>query len=366
VEKARDAELQGGQMPSGSTDATPLLEVRNLTVRYRSRGGIARRHERIDAVNDITLHLPKGATIGLVGESGSGKSTLGKAIVRLERPYGGAVLLDGIDIFTLPERNFRPMRRRLQMIYQDSLASMNPRFTVGETIAEPLVVHRIGRRDQRSERVAELLAGVGLDSSMCDKLVVQLSGGERQRVNIARALASGPEVVIADEPTSSLDVSLQAQVLKLLKERQRQDELSVLFISHDLAVIRSVAATVAVMYLGKLVEVARRDDLFSMPLHPYSRALLLAAPQPDPRAERQRDQAPIPGEIPSPVDPPRGCRFHPRCAMASDICAAVEPQLRQVVPGHWSACHFAEALGSDPATLSFMEDPETGNARPRR
>jgi oligopeptide/dipeptide ABC transporter ATP-binding protein len=322
----------------------PLLDVRDLRVHYRSAAGIGRRGLGVRAVDGVTLALGPGETLGLVGESGSGKSTLAKSLIRLEPVTSGEIHLDGIDILAISERAFVPMRRRIQMIFQDSLNSLNPRFTLTDTLAEPFIVHRLAPRRQLRDRVADLLISVGLSPDIMDQRVTELSGGQRQRVNIARALAPTPQVIIADEPTSSLDVSVQAQVLNLMRDLQHQMGMSYLFISHDLGVVRRMASQVAVMYLGKVVETSARDSIYARPLHPYTRALLMAAPRPDPRLERQRQQAPIPGEVPSAGAPPTGCRFHPRCSMAQPVCSAEEPALRPVEPGHWSACHFAEQL----------------------
>lgn len=331
------------QAPSNRHTQTrpPLLDVRDLRVYYRSFAGLGRRRLAVRAVDGVTLALRAGETLGLVGESGSGKSTLAKSLIRLEPVTSGEIHLDGTDILALSERAFVPMRKRIQMIFQDSLNSLNPRFTLADTLSEPFIVHHLAPRRDLRDKVAELLTSVGLNPDMMDSRATELSGGQRQRVNIARALAPTPDIIIADEPTSSLDVSVQAQVLNLLRDLQRQMGMSYLFISHDLGVVRRVASQVAVMYLGKVVETASREAIYAGPLHPYTRALMLAAPRPDPRQERRRQQAPIPGEVPSASAPPSGCRFHPRCSMARDVCATDEPSLRPIVPGHWSACHFA-------------------------
>jgi oligopeptide/dipeptide ABC transporter ATP-binding protein len=342
----------------GDTESSklPLLDVRDLRVYYRAAGRIGRRGLHVRAVDGVSLALQRGETLGLVGESGSGKSTLAKSLIRLERVTSGEIHLDGTDIVAMSERAFIPVRRRIQMIFQDSLNSLNPRYTLADTLAEPFIVHRLAPRRQLRDKVAELLASVGLSPEMMDQRASELSGGQRQRVNIARALAPTPEVIIADEPTSSLDVSVQAQVLNLMRDLQRQMGMSYLFISHDLGVIRRMASAVAVMYLGKVVEAAPRDSIYARPLHPYTRALMMAAPRPDPRRERQRQQAPIPGEVPSASAQPAGCRFHPRCSMARPVCAAEEPPLRPVEPGHWSACHFAEELQASSPALSGRGD----------
>jgi oligopeptide/dipeptide ABC transporter ATP-binding protein len=323
--------------------------VRVLRVHYRVAARLGRRRLVARAVDGISLELRRGETLGLVGESGSGKSTLAKSLIRLEPVTSGEIYLDGTNIVPLSERAFVPMRRRIQMIFQDSLNSLNPRFTLADTLAEPYIVHHLAARPQLRDKVAELLLSVGLSPDMMDLHVTELSGGQRQRVNIARALAPAPEIIVADEPTSSLDVSVQAQVLNLMRDLQRQTAMSYVFISHDLGVVRRMASQVAVMYLGKVVESAARDAVYARPLHPYTRALMQAAPQPDPRRERQRQQAPIPGEVPTATAPPPGCGFHPRCPMAKAICGTDEPALRMVQPDHWSACHFAEELQAVPA-----------------
>ncbi len=343
--EAGAGQLELGENSDGpAPNLPPLLDVRDLRVYYRSFAGIGRRGLDVRAVDGVTLALRRGETLGVVGESGSGKSTLAKSLIRLERVTSGEIRLDGADILAISERAFVPMRRRIQMIFQDSLNSLNPQFTLADTLAEPFIVHRLAPRRQLRDKVADLLTSVGLSPDMMDQRVTELSGGQRQRVNIARALAPTPEVIIADEPTSSLDVSVQAQVLNLMRDLQRQMGMSYLFISHDLGVVRRMASQVAVMYLGKVVETSSRESIYAHPLHPYTRALMLAAPRPNPRQERQRQQAPIPGEVPSASAPPPGCRFHPRCSMARPVCSAQEPLLRQIEPGHWSACHFAEEL----------------------
>jgi oligopeptide/dipeptide ABC transporter ATP-binding protein len=327
--------------------APPLLEISDLQVHYRAPRQAGLRAGVVRAVDGVTLSVARGVTLGLVGESGSGKTTLAKSLVKLEPVTGGEIRFGGTEIGGLADRAFLPMRRRIQMVFQDSLNSLNPRYTVAGTLREPFVVHSLAARGELREKVAELMLRVGLSPELMDEPAVQLSGGQRQRVNIARALAPGPELIIADEPTSALDVSVQAQILNLLLALQREVGMSYLFISHDLGVIRRVASHVAVMYLGKVVETAPRADIYRQPLHPYTRALMQAAPYPDPRVERQRTQAPIPGEVPSAMDPPPGCRFHPRCPLARPVCSAEEPALRLVTGGRWSACHFAEELAGE-------------------
>ena len=333
----------GRRLESSGTDGV-LLDVQDLRVTYRQgRPGSRRRHE-IRAVDGVRLQLRRGETFGLVGESGSGKSTLAKALVRLESASGGQVFFDGRDVLAMSEREFVPLRRRIQMVFQDSLNSLNPRRTIGYTLAEPLIIHRVVPKAQVRQRVAELMERVGLSPDLMDNRPTQLSGGQRQRVNIARALAPQPELIIADEPTSALDVSVQAQILNLLRDLQRETGVAYLFISHDLGVVHRMSNRVAVMYLGQVVEAGPREQVYGAPRHPYTRALLQAAPRPDPKRERLRRQAPIPGEVPSAGSPPPGCRFHPRCRMARDNCAVTPPALRTIEEGHLSACHYAEEL----------------------
>ncbi len=318
--------------------APPLLEVRDLAVCYRrGRGRVVR------AVDGVSLRLERGETLGVVGESGSGKSTLAKGIVRLEAA-AGSIRLNGTELAGLGESQLRPLRRQVQMVFQDSLGSLNPRRSIGQTLTEPLLVHRLASSRVAWQRAADLMARVGLSPELLHQRPGHLSGGQRQRVNIARALASEPGLVIADEPTSALDVSVQAQILSLLQDLQRETGVGYLFISHDLGVIRRMASRVAVMYLGKVVETGGRGRLYERPLHPYTRLLMRAAPRPDPGQQRQQRHAPIPGEVPSAASPPSGCRFHPRCPMAREVCAVEEPGLREVAPGQLSACHFAEEL----------------------
>jgi oligopeptide/dipeptide ABC transporter ATP-binding protein len=352
------AQPEPAAAPEPTSD--PLLEIRDLRVHYRARG-LTGRGDVIRAVDGVTLALRRGATLGLVGESGSGKTTLAKSVLRLEPVTSGQVLLGGTDITAMSERAFTPVRRSIQMVFQDSLNSLNPRFTLADTLAEPFIVHKLAPRAGLRDRVADLLVQVGLSPEMMDQQAIHLSGGQRQRVNIARALAPGPQVIVADEPTSALDVSVQAQILNLLRDLQRRLGVSYLFISHDLGVVRRVATDVAVMYLGQVVETAPRDAIYARPLHPYTRALMQAAPQPNPRRERGRLQAPIPGEVPSASAPPPGCRFHPRCPLARPVCAEREPELRLVAGSHWSACHFAEELAGEPA---LSQSPTVGGREP--
>jgi len=319
---------------------TALLEIQNLTKHFRDRGRVLR------AVEEVSLAVQPGETLSLVGESGCGKSTLGRTILRLHDPTSGRILFDGKAIEALPQRTLRPMRRHMQMIFQDPYASLNPRMTVGETVAEPLEIHGIGPKGRagdsdRRARVAELLAEVGLPADAARRYPHEFSGGQRQRVGIARALAARPKFIVADEPISALDVSIQAQIVNLLGDLQAREKLTYLFISHDLKVVRHISDRVAVMYLGRIVELAGKDDLYREPLHPYTRALLSAVPVPDPA--RKRTRIVLGGDVPSPLAPPAGCPFHPRCQVTGkpEACFTVRPPLRELRPGHTVACHVA-------------------------
>ncbi len=313
---------------------TPLLEAEGLKVHYPGpRGAVVR------AVDGVDLVLHAGETLGLVGESGCGKSTLGRAMLRLEPPAGGRLAAFGEDIIERSGRKaLATLRRRTAMIFQDPHASLDPRMTVGQSIAEPLVVHKVGDRASRARRVAELLERVGLTPDVADRRPHAFSGGQLQRVGIARALALDPDVVVADEPVSALDVSVQAGVVNLLMDLQAERGLAYLFVAHDLKVVELIAHRVAVMYLGRVVELASSAALFGAPKHPYTRALLAAAPTPDPR--RRDDPPALAGEPPSPLDPPHGCAFHPRCPLAEDRCRADRPALRADAAGHRVACHL--------------------------
>jgi oligopeptide/dipeptide ABC transporter ATP-binding protein len=303
----------------------------------------------VRAVDGVSLTVARGEVLGLVGESGSGKSTLGRCVTRLVPVTSGQVQINGIDISRLSRRRLRPLRRQFNIVFQDPASSLNPRMTVADIVGEPLQLHRIGTRDGRRERVDELLDQVGLQTDVGRRYPHELSGGQRQRVSLARALSAGPSLLVADEPTSALDVSVQAAVLNLIGRLQRDLGFACLFITHDLASVEFLAQRIAVMYLGVLVEVAGRADLFSTPRHPYTQALLSAAPIPDPMLQRTRRRIVLSGEVPSPVDPPSGCRFHPRCPVAVPECSRVVPQLRPVGPkGDLVACHLVGDDGSAP------------------
>ena len=324
-------------------DGRPLLEVRNLVKHFYVSGGLfGGREGVVRAVDDVSFAIHRGETLGLVGESGCGKTTTGRCILQLERPTRGQILFEGRDLATLGREELRAVRRRMQVIFQDPYSSLNPRMTVGQIVAEPLAVHRIVPDPvKREARVQELLGHVGLLPQHARRYPHQLSGGQRQRVGIARALAMEPTLIVCDEPVSALDVSIQAQIINLLEDLQREFGLTYLFVAHDLSVVRHISDRVAVMYLGKLVELADRKALYDDPLHPYTRALLSAVPIPDPELESRREHIVLGGEVPSPLNPPAGCVFHPRCPIAIDRCRAAVPELREIRPGHWAACILA-------------------------
>lgn len=318
-----------------------ILEVRDLIKYFPVGGGglFGTARGLVRAVDGVSFWIRKGETLGLVGESGCGKTTTGRCILQLERPTSGQVIFEGHDLTRMSDAELRPLRRRMQVIFQDPYSSLNPRMTVGQIIGEPLKVHGImPDRRRRAERVAELLSIVGLLSGHADRYPHELSGGQRQRVGIARALAMEPSLIICDEPVSALDVSIQAQIINLLEELQERFGLTYLFVAHDLSVVRHISDRVAVMYLGKIMEIADRQALYDDPLHPYTKALLSAVPIPDPEVEERRPHLVLGGEVPSPLNPPAGCVFHPRCPIAIEECKRAVPELREVKPGHWAAC----------------------------
>jgi oligopeptide transport system ATP-binding protein len=324
-----------------AADPGPLLEVRGLRMHFPvTEGMIARRHVGdVKAVDGVDLTIRRGETLGLVGESGCGKTTMGRCILRLEKPTAGEILYDGVDIANLGRRELVALRRRIQVIFQDPYSSLNPRQKVGSIIAEPMMVHGVepdARR--RGDRVRELLSVCGLNPNFADRYPHEMSGGQRQRVGIARALALNPEFIVCDEAVSALDVSIQAQIINLLEDLRDKFNLTYLFIAHDLSVVRHLCQRVAVMYLGRVVELAECDEVFDHPLHPYTRALLAAVPVPDPSVEAARAFQPVIGEVPSPINPPPGCVFHPRCPIAVAQCKQLRPELRELRPGHWVAC----------------------------
>ena len=324
------------------SDNHALIRVEHLTKHFPIfRGSIIQRQiGAVEAVDRISFTIKEGETLGLVGESGCGKSTTGLSILQLHTPTSGKVFYRDIELTSLQPSEMREQRRNMQMVFQDPYASLDPRQTVGSIIAEPLEVHKIGNRGGRRERVEELLRLVGLNPHFVDRYPHEFSGGQAQRIGLARALALEPEFILLDEPISALDVSIQAQVITLLEELQRMLGLTYLFIAHDLSVVRHISDRVAVMYLGKIVELAGRDDLYTSPLHPYTQALLSAIPIPDPVVEKNRQRIILEGDVPSPADPPSGCHFHPRCPLAEEICNQVDPEWREVSAGHWVACHM--------------------------
>ena len=319
----------------------PLLEVRNLKMHFPVTEGVMFRKvvATVKAVDDVSFSLRPGETLGLVGESGCGKTTTGRCILQLERPTAGEIIFEGEDLSQLDRKGLVAKRERMQVIFQDPYSSLNPRMKVGSIIGEPMKVHGIlPDRKQRQERVAELLSVCGLNPKFMDRYPHEMSGGQRQRVGIARALALNPQFIVCDEAVSALDVSIQAQVINLLEDLREKFNLAYLFIAHDLSVVRHLCHRVAVMYLGKLVELADSDDLFEHPRHPYTKALLEAVPIPDPEIEKGRVHRIMQGEVPSPMNPPTGCVFHPRCPIAVDSCKREVPQARELRPGHWVAC----------------------------
>jgi len=357
--------------PAGSgtvtepTTTDELLTVTGLEVHFPIKRGIVfdRTVGHVKAVDGVDLGVPRGRTLGLVGESGCGKSTLGRAILRLVEPTAGAVVFDGVDVATLKGEQLRTMRRRMQMVFQDPMASLNPRQSVETILTEPLRAH--GVPFERGKQVRELLDLVGLPKNSARRYPHEFSGGQRQRIGIARAVALEPELVIADEPVSALDVSIQAQVLNLLEEIQDRLGLTYLVIAHDLAVVRHVSDEVAVMYLGTIVELASSDDLYAAPLHPYTKALMSAVPVPDPVVEDRRERILLAGDLPSPANPPSGCRFHTRCPFRQPTrCHDERPALRLIQPGHRAACHWAEeiAAGQIAPTAAPLETGEVVDA----
>jgi oligopeptide/dipeptide ABC transporter ATP-binding protein len=330
----REAAAQAaGAVPSPPSGAgEDFVRVRGLVKHFAVEGS----DDLVRAVDGVTFEIFRGETLGLVGESGCGKSTVGRCLLRLIEPTAGEILFDGRDVRAVGRRELRELRQQMQIIFQDPYASLNPRMSVRDIISEPLVIHGIGNREERRERVRELLRRVGLDPDYMNRYPHEFSGGQRQRIGVARALALNPKLIVADEPVSALDVSVQAQVVNLLQDLQQEFGLTYLFISHGLAVVEHISTRVAVMYLGRIVEVADAADLYARPLHPYTQALLSAIPVPDPT--RKRERIVLEGDVPTPINPPSGCRFRTRCPAAIPECAQVDPDLREITPGHTVAC----------------------------
>jgi oligopeptide transport system ATP-binding protein len=330
-----------------------LVEATDLYKYFPIHAGLTSRHiADVRAVDGVSFGIRAGETLGLVGESGSGKTTIGRLLLRLLPATKGEILFDGRSVLQMNRAEIRRLRRSMQIIFQDPFASLNPRMTVREIIAEPLRIHGIATGAGVEERVVELLRLVGLQPYHANRYPHEFSGGQRQRIGVARAIAVDPKFIVCDEPVSALDVSIQAQVINLLEELQERFKLTYLFIAHDLSVVRHISTRVAVMYVGKIVELADRDELYRNPLHPYTQALLSAIPIPDPAVEHRRKRIVLTGDIPSPVNPPSGCRFHTRCPVAFDRCVTEEPPLREYAPGHVAACHWVEEHGGKGPALT--------------
>src|SRR5437667_555957 len=351
--------------------AGPLLQAEHVVKYFPIKRGILIQREiaQVHAVDDVSLEVRRGETLGLVGESGCGKSTLGRCFVRLYPLTSGHVVFDGQDISNLSRRAMRPLRRELQIVFQDPYASLNPRKRVGSIVAAPLQIHGVGDRNERRKQVQELLETVGLSPEHYNRYPHEFSGGQRQRIGVARALALRPKLIVADEPVSALDVSIQSQMLNLLDDLQGEFQLTYIFIAHDLGVVRHVSDRIAVMYLGKLVELSPAEELYDRPIMPYSEALLSAVPIPDPDLSEQRDRIVLQGDVPSPINPPSGCRFHPRCRYATEICREVEPPLTDYGNSHLAACHHPlnvdkETLARVTASGKHTPDSADGDATP--
>jgi oligopeptide transport system ATP-binding protein len=336
-----------------------LLEVKDLFKYFPIHAGLTSRHVAdVRAVDGVSFTIEAGETLGLVGESGSGKTTIGRLLLRLLAATKGEIFFEGRDVLKLSRSDIRRLRREIQIIFQDPFASLNPRMSIAEIVGEPLRIHGLASGKEIEGRVRELLATVGLQPYHANRYPHEFSGGQRQRIGIARALAVNPRFIVCDEPVSALDVSIQAQVINLLEDLQREFKLTYLFIAHDLSVVRHISTRVAVMYVGKIVELADRDELYQNPLHPYTQALLSAIPIPDPAVEKRRKRIVLTGDIPSPVNPPPGCRFHTRCPVAFERCSTEEPPLREYSPGHFAACHWVEEHGGKaPDLLSGTAAP---------
>ncbi|TYC60662.1 dipeptide ABC transporter ATP-binding protein [Rhodobacterales bacterium] len=342
--------------------ADRIIETRSLTRRFAGKTGLFRATTFVSAVNEVSLEIRRGETFSIVGESGCGKSTLARLLVRLLQPSEGSVLYEGNDISTLSEGDVRRLRKDLQFVFQDPFSSLNPRMTVGALIEEPMRVHTRLSRTERRRKVAELLSKVGLRPAFANRYPHEFSGGQRQRIGIARALASGPKIIVGDEPVSALDVSVQAQVINLLEDLKSEFDLTLILIAHDLAVIRHMSDRVAVMYLGEIVELAPNDALFDKPLHPYTRALMRAIPIASPHGRTM--DATLTGDVPSPLAPPSGCRFHPRCPHATDLCSAQKPAATEAGDGRMVACHHWQKIAEIPEV--FAQEPPRNQTAAKR
>jgi oligopeptide/dipeptide ABC transporter ATP-binding protein len=327
-----------------NTNHEQLVEVRGLVKHF----AVENSDDVVRAVDGVSFEIFRGETLGLVGESGCGKSTVGRCLLRLIEPTAGEIKFEGRDVLSLGKTEMRELRREMQIVFQDPYASLNPRMKVGDIVGEPLVIHKVGTKQERRDRVAELLKKVGLDPDYRKRYSHEFSGGQRQRIGVARTLALNPKLIVADEPVSALDVSVQAQVVNLLQDLQKEFGLAYLFISHGLAVVEHISTRVAVMYLGRIVEVATAAELYASPLHPYTKALLSAIPIPDPKHKRERIV--LQGDVPTPINPPSGCRFRTRCPIAIDECARIDPELREIVPGHTVACIRVPGWAEAPAS----------------
>ena len=326
-----------------------ILEVKNLKMYFPVGSGFLSRKPvgYVKAVDDVSFTVTRGETLGLVGESGCGKTTTGRSILQLYKPTAGQVIFDGQDLTSMNTKTMRGMRREMQVIFQDPYSSLNPRMTAGNIIGEPLIVHGlVANKTEYRDKVADLLTNVGLNPYMADRFPHEFSGGQRQRIGVARALSVSPKFIVADEPVSALDVSIQAQIINLLEDLQEQFNLTYLFIAHDLSVVRHISDRVGVMYLGHMVEMAERNEIYRNPSHPYTKALLSAVPIPDPVLDAQRERVLLSGEVPSPLNPPSGCVFHPRCPVANDTCSQILPDLREVETDHYSACILSTGYGT--------------------